>query len=341
MLPEYVKYYYNKLPEQKKNVYMQMYKGFRAHQELIDITVDTSQISPEDLLYIFECLYNDTPSFYFLQVANSRWIMKTETGYIFRMQYQYTEADIERFDKQLVDGLQIFKSRYIQDNMTAFEKEIVIHDYLIRTVTYDHESVNSDAQMARHGEIFNVLGPLLRKKAVCWGIACAFKLICDYCGIKCFVVTGRALNAGKDSDGHAWNIVRLDNDNYHVDVTWDIKKKGDITFIYDYLNLNDALIRLDHTWDDRIYPPCTSLEYNYHRRNRLFVRTLQEIPNYVRNAIKLGEKYITFKYANDLPPIPDIQRAIIKGIMKARYKKRFVIAINPETHNIYIDLKQK
>ena len=341
MLPEYVKYYYQKLPEQKKNVYLQMYKGFRAHQEPIDIKTDPSLISPEDLMYVFNCLYNDTPSFYFLEVANLRWIARTPAGYQFRMIYQYNADETERFDRELIKGLKIFKSRYIRDDMTDYEKEIVIHDYLVRTVAYDDESIASAEETARHGEIFNVLGPLLRKKAVCWGIACAFKLICDYCGIKCFVVIGKALKSEKDAAGHAWNIVRLDNENYHVDVTWDIRKKGDISFVYDYLNLNDPLIRLDHTWDDRIYPPCRSLEYNYHHRNRLYVRSLQEIPEFVRKAVRSGNQYITFKFANEMPSVPELQGSICKGMRKARYRRKYTAAVNPDTHNVYIDLQQE
>ena len=340
MLPEYVKYYYQKLPEQKKNVYMQMYKGFRAHQESVEIMIDPAVISRDDLLYIFTCLYNDTPSFYFLEVASLLWITTTPTGYLFNMKYQYTEEQIAQFDKDLITGLQIFRNRYIRDDMTDYEKEQVIHDYLVRTVTYDHETLTSEEQIAKHGEIFNVLGPLLRKKAVCWGIACAFKLLCDYCQIKCFVVVGRALHSPEDAAGHAWNIVRLDNENYHVDVTWDIKKKGDISFFYDNFNLNDALIRLDHTWDDRIYPRCGSLEYNYHHRNKLYVKTLKEIPDFVKLAVRAGNRYITFKFANELPSVYEIQAAVFRGIRKARYRRPYRIAVNLDTHNVYIDLPQ-
>ena len=339
MLPEYVKYYYKRLPEHKKKVYLQMYNGFRAHQRSVEITVDPALISPDDVLYIFTCLYNDTPSFFFLEVANARWITKIATGYLFAVKYQYSEDEINRYDSELVKGLQIFKSRYISETMTAFEKEVVIHDYLVRTVSYDYESLTTDEQLLRHGEIFNVLGPLLRKKAVCWGIACAFKLLCDYCGIKCFVVIGRAKYSEKHDAGHAWNIVRLENDNYHVDVTWDIRKKGDIAFTSDYLNLNDSLIRLDHTWDDRIYPPCGSLEYNYHHRNHLYVRTLKEIPDFVHRAIRSGEQYITFKFANEMPSGMDIQNAVYKGIRKARFRQQYRMAANMETHNVYIDLR--
>ena len=126
--------------------------------------------------------------------------------------------------------------------MTEYQKEKVIHDYLVKTIVYDHEALNS----ANHiDEAFNVLGPLLKKRAVCWGIACAFKLLCDYCQIKSFVVIGNTIPRQGDA-GHAWNMVKINEETFHVDVTWDIKEKGDISFCYDYFNLDDKLILANH-----------------------------------------------------------------------------------------------
>lgn len=338
MFPEYVKFFYDKLPNEKKKVYMQMYKGLKNQNNRLVIMTDTTVISVDDLMYIFKCLYNDTPSFYYVDPVKCR-IMKISTGYIFVKDFLYSKKDIIRYDKAIINGLESFKEKYIRDWMTDYEKEIVIHDYLSKTVVYDEESIKSKEAEDEHKEIFNVLGPLLRKKAVCWGIACAFKLICDYCRIKCFVVSGDTVPDFNENAGHAWNIVKLDNDNYHVDVTWDIKKKGDISFIYDYLNLNDHLIKLDHTWDDKIYPSCNALTYNYYKRNKLYVRTLDQIPEYVYKKIEIGDSYITFKYANDMPKENCISEMIKKGISLSNYNGSYVWAINMDTHNVYIELK--
>ena len=341
MLPEFIKYYYNRLSEQGKKVYLQMYNSFRAHQRSINITVDPSLISPDDLLYIFECLYYDTPSFYFLSLSNGLWVSKAAYGYVLRMQYQYTEDEIAQYDRKLVSGLQNFKTQYIRYDMTAYEKEIAIHDYLVSTVKYDYESRDPSEKMTCHGDQYNVLGPLLRKKAVCQGIASAFKLICDYCGIKCFVIRGSVCNPEQSLTNHAWNIVRLERENYHVDVTWDLKERGDISFVYDYMNLNDALMHLDHSWDDRDIPHCQSLEYNYYRRNHLYVKSLEEISDFVYKSIRSGNRYITFKYIGEMPSEPDLEKALLKGVQHSGIQQPFCIAANRETHNVYLDLALK
>lgn len=337
MFPEYVKFYYEKIPKVQKDIYIQMYRGFREHKQKFNIKADTNIISPEDLQYIFRCLYNDTPSFYFVDISKFEFI-KSSTGYVFVNNFIYSEEEILKYNKAILDGLQIFKKRYIKSDMTDYEKELVIHDYLVRTVTYDYESINENEKEDQNREIYNVLGPLLRKKAVCWGIACAFKLICDYCRIKCFVILGKALPNNPGDSGHAWNIVRLDDENYHVDVTWDIKKKGDISFIYDYLNLNDHLIKLNHVWDDEIYPLCKALTYNYYYRNKLYVKDLEQIPDYIRRSILSGLKYITFKFVNRIPEETKIRDMIEVGMKKARYYNSYYWLVDVETHNIYIEL---
>ena len=90
MFPEYVKFYYEKIPKVQKDIYIQMYKGFREHKQKFNIKADTNIISPEDLQYIFRCLYNDTPSFYL--VYNSKFeFINSSTWYVFVNNFIYSE----------------------------------------------------------------------------------------------------------------------------------------------------------------------------------------------------------------------------------------------------------
>ena len=108
MLPEYVKFYYDKLPEIKKAVYMQMYKGLREHKKRIIIKTDTSIISSDDLMYIFKCLYNDTPSFYFVDLSLCKFI-KIPTGYVFIKDFIYSEEKIKSTTRRLLMGLRFLR----------------------------------------------------------------------------------------------------------------------------------------------------------------------------------------------------------------------------------------
>lgn len=78
------------------------------------------------------------------------------------------------------------------------------------------------------------------------GIACAFKAVCDRMGVECMVVDGRI---GKLT--HFWNIVKIEDSYYHMDIT-----------LLDTMGGNNSLFMKDSEkqtncwWDQSEYPEC-------------------------------------------------------------------------------------
>ena len=88
---------------------------------------------------------------------------------------------------------------------------LVLHDHLVRTVTYDVSAPR------RH----SASGALLDGRAVCDGYAAAFCLLAEAAGIPCLTVTGE-----KDGIPHAWNLVNPDGTWYHMDCAADDADAG-------------------------------------------------------------------------------------------------------------------
>jgi transglutaminase/protease-like cytokinesis protein 3 len=76
----------------------------------------------------------------------------------------------------------------------------------------------------------SVYSALVNGETVCAGYARAMQYLMQRLGIPCYYCTGYA------GQNHAWNIVRLDDGYYNVDVTWDDTPGGE----YDYFNRTDA-----------------------------------------------------------------------------------------------------
>ena len=95
-----------------------------------------------------------------------------------------------------------------------------IYAYMVRAIDYQAEGDSAEGL----GWNFTIKGALLDKKAQCNGIAGAFQLFCRMKGIACYKVYYRGKDAGRDY-GHVWNVVRLDGQWYHVDVTAAIQYK--------------------------------------------------------------------------------------------------------------------
>lgn len=332
MLKEYVKYYYEALDKVKKEAYLCMYDALKDKK---DRAVLPSCLAEEDLKTVLWAVYNDCPSFYYIDPYNYRFSSKGGRFTIF-FNYIYSKEKIAEFDKRLADGLAKFKAANIRDDMSDYEKELVIHNFLVRFITYDKFAVSSPKTIS---EAYNVIGALLCQTAVCWGISLAFKLIADYCRLKAFVVVG-AGNAEWAKDNHAWNIVKLDGREYHLDVTWDIREKGSLSYYYDYFNLSDALISFNHSWNTSIYPRCSENKYNYYYRNGLYVKKTEDIAGFTERRFRDGKEFMALKFAADnMPDYDTILEEVKKGLRRVFRDVLFNLSVSPVTHNIYLEIQ--
>lgn len=99
---------------------------------------------------------------------------------------------------------------------TDYEKIRAVHDYLCGTISYSFETVYHEAD-ERSG-----YDGLYHHTTVCTGYALLFQKFMDKMGIPCYIGTG---------SNHAWNIVLLDNQWYHVDCTND-RRNGQVIHNY-------------------------------------------------------------------------------------------------------------
>jgi transglutaminase/protease-like cytokinesis protein 3 len=97
------------------------------------------------------------------------------------------------------------------------EKELFVHDFCLEHFAYDDT-------FKEHS--FSPLGLLVYKTAVCEGISKFVKIVLDYLGVECMLVSGTALGSSdKPPELHMWNIVKINGNTYHLDVTFNMSQK--------------------------------------------------------------------------------------------------------------------
>ena len=122
-------------------------------------------------------------------------------------------------NKEEVDQYQqkIEKVRnYILANVNGksdYEKIKLIHDYLRDTIEYD-STISKD-------HIYDIYGALVLRECVCEGYAKAFQYLMNETNIDNVIVIGTGTNSSGKTENHAWNFVKLNDNWYAVDVTWD------------------------------------------------------------------------------------------------------------------------
>ncbi|ENY54049.1 Hypothetical protein MALK_1020 [Metamycoplasma alkalescens 14918] len=95
---------------------------------------------------------------------------------------------------------------------------------------------------------------LVTKESICTGYAKGFQMLCEVMVIPCTVAIGNANLGAIKEEAHAWNLVEIDGEWYHIDTTWDAvtklkNRRGNTTTNakYDYFLLHDNDLRKKRT----------------------------------------------------------------------------------------------
>lgn len=154
-------------------------------------------------------------------------------------------------------------AKTIKDSMSDFQKELAIHDYLVKNCKYSEVLTHS-----RTSNIYDSYGAIVEHKAVCDGYAQALQLLFACAGITSKYISGTA-NSSTGSIDHAWNLVQLGTDWYHLDATWNdpVPDRGKL-ITHAYFNVPDKFIAGSHVWDNEKYPKATSKKMNYYTKKK-------------------------------------------------------------------------
>ena len=140
------------------------------------------------------------------------------------------------------------------ENMSDYEKELAIHDWIIDWVSYDQESMSNSPNARPEPDNNNPYGAIFHRKSICSGYTSTFQLLMDMLGIECITVNGRYVLTG---EVHAWNMVKMDGEWYCVDVTWNDPIGGNQTSAtrHRFFNVTTEFMRdTGHQWDESSTP---------------------------------------------------------------------------------------
>ena len=172
------------------------------------------------------------------------------------------------------------------------EIEKQIHDIIISNVSYKNNCKDVDHQL---------LGPLVKHEGVCDGISKLAVSLFRSMGIESTLVYGDLCAGGEIQGKHAWNLVRINGEWYHLDITSDLTLSDGGFTRYDYFNLTDDEILRDHKVDHQS-DPCSKTVRNYYCSAGCFVKDIDEFRDIVRQGLRNGADPIIVKLPFGLKP---------------------------------------
>ena len=250
-------YGYNSLDEEAQKVYRQLAAGIENFQE--EIPVDST--SQEQLEKVMRVLIADHPEYFWTDGTSSytyqelpggrAWNMEVRPEYqVGSQEAQTLKAQIEANADQWIQGA---------PEGDAYEKIKYVYETLIDQVEYQENSPQNQ----------NIRSVFLEGKTVCMGYSKAAQYLLNRMGIFCTLVTGTV--TGEKPSSHAWNLVRIGEQYYYMDVTWGnpgyLNPVEDDAYIsYSYLCCNEETLAPTHVPDDTIpLPSCQDDSYNYYK----------------------------------------------------------------------------
>lgn len=159
--------------------------------------------------------------------------------------------------RMVFDAASAALAQVITQDMTDYQRELAVHDYITGHGRYDPEASSNAPGASPDPDNDNPYGMLVNGVGICRGYASTFQLLMDMLGIECMTVEG---NSGRRE--HAWNMVRLDGDWYCVDVTWDDPSGGQPG--HRYFNVTSQFLReTSHQWDAGVVPEASAVLWAY------------------------------------------------------------------------------
>ena len=156
---------------------------------------------------------------------------------------KYTDEEIEKINNKLnnvINELNVNNYNSINDKIKLF------HDYLANINRYDKEKEKGES--IYHSD--SAIGALFESHAVCSGYSDAMAIYLDMLDLE---------NIKVATSKHVWNAVKIDNNWYHLDLTWDdpITSTNEDIIKYDYfLVTTNKLLSNDtteHSYSTIIY----------------------------------------------------------------------------------------
>ena len=287
-------YYFKQLTEEEQRVYRELLKGIRAREKEFYLT-----ISDDDSIdRSYHAVLKDHPEIFW--VHNREKIYKTtysDSDYcVFTPGYTYTDSEIDEIQTAMEQSFQEVRA-LIPEDAGDYEKVRIVYTYVIDHTQYQ---TGEDDQ--------SIAGVFWKKSAVCAGYAGAVQYLLERLDIPCIYVNGSTKGS---TEGHAWDIVKIDQEYYYVDATNGDQPdflNGDAaqleehkTIIYDYLCPFPEEYEKTYTPSEELtVPACTAKDLDFYVLNQGYFEdySWQDIYDYCKMRLDNGAAVVRFKFGS-------------------------------------------
>ena len=291
-------YYFSNLEITQQNLYVEILYALENYIDEMKVsTFDTEQIDT-----VFQCVMMDHPEIFYIDGYS---FVKYSRGenvekIVFKGNYIYNQQEKEVKEEQIEDAAGEIMANISQD-ATDYEKVKYVYETIIHNTEYDINAADNQ----------NICSVFLNHSSVCQGYAKAVQYLLNQLKVPTTLVNGTV----ETGEGHAWNLVKVENEYYYVDATWgdasyQIQNNEDSRMIqdmqstsYDYLCVTTEELTRTHTLSEIVpLPMCNCLDANYYMKEGAYFKEAdyEQLAGLMERYQAEGRESVTIRCANDM-----------------------------------------
>jgi len=302
-------YNFNKLNDNQKKMYSAIATEVKNLTSMVNIdnysSNDIDAIS-EDAKVVMTAFFADHPEVFYLKLNYNLSVSKSLLYDRIQIELAYSvenAQDLEKKLKQVENAMNLYTANL--SSKTDFEKELSMHDNIAKDVKY----YNEITEIADVPEVYHTIyGVFIEKQAVCDGFAKAMQILLDKFDIENIFVTGSI-----NKIPHAWNMIKLNYEWYHLDLTSDkyVKEQDGTTktVVHTYFNVVDDFILKSHTIDNKeLNPIAKATDFNYYIKTNSYINSTQNFDTRIKEIVQNQTNNNSLEFSTDISDVPTICR---------------------------------
>lgn len=258
------KYYVKKLSDEMKYHFVTLYKAVTNFEKSAELAVP---VDGNDVLTLMYLLNYDCPEL--IHLGGDYGCEYDPDGNVTVVAFTYC---IEKsMYKKALEELETARQIILEKTQgkDQLEAEKIIFDHIFYNCVYSEEDATAGS----------VYGALVKNVARCEGYSKSFEWCMRLLGYECMCVVGsQQWNSTVKYSNHSWNVVKIGEEYYNVDITADNVRTTSAVVnkpLYGFFNANDEMTYYlrdaENVFKELGVPECTALEYNYHIMNGLYI----------------------------------------------------------------------
>ena len=301
------RYSFELLNENEKAIYSRMEEALDAFEA--DVSgLEVFGIQKDDFLRIVKYLIMDRPDAFWYSATACSYDQATEIVNSAHIYFCLDPQQVEERKREIEENLGDFLVN-INDSISDYELVLRIYENIIKQIDYDsiglekqerEREADPDSAIHEPDDLRSIYGVFVNRKAVCAGYAKATQYLLNMFGIECLYYS---------NDVHAWNIVNLEGDYYHLDTTWgdatNTKPEKNVSEEISYdcfcITTEDVLRLSEHQLIEGFPAPlCTATACNYYRRMGAFFESFdyEAVRDLATSLVANGSSVVSFRCAN-------------------------------------------